>query len=228
MPDSRISASSPPPPRTGTHAPAHAAERAYHYTKERILRGDLAGGELVSEGQIGGMLGVSRTPVHEAFLRLDAEHLLTLSSRKGAVVAPMSPQESRDVLEMREAIESASARRLLARGRPPKEALAALRFALDHQRDAVAADDIDAFVEADDEFHSVVVRWSGNTLAAHFFAAIRDRQQRLRYQLLSIRSEHLTAALEDHRELAERVAAADPEGYAAVLHQHVARHQGGL
>jgi DNA-binding GntR family transcriptional regulator len=214
--------------RATSAAAVHAADRAYAYTKDRILRGDLPGGELVSEGQIGGALGVSRTPVHEAFLRLDAERLLTLSSRRGAVVAPMSPQETRDVLEMREAIESAAARRLVANGRPPEEVLESLRMPLERQRVAVEEDDVDAFVEADDGFHSAVVRGSGNALATHFFASIRDRQQRLRYQLLSIRAEHLTAALDDHRELAERVAAADADGYAEVLRRHVARHQGGL
>lgn len=208
------------------HASVHAADRAYTYTKERILRGDLAGGQLVSEGQIGGALGVSRTPVHEAFLRLDAERLLTLSSRKGAVVTPMSPQESRDVLEIREAIESAAARRLVADGTPP--ALAALQSTLDRQRAAIETNDVDAFVEADDEFHSAVVHWSGNALAEQFMAAIRDRQQRLRYQLLSIRAEHLAAAFDDHRMLAEHIAAADADGYAATLHRHVARHQGCL
>jgi DNA-binding GntR family transcriptional regulator len=206
----------------------HAADRAYAYTKERILRGELSGGALVSEGQICGALGVSRTPVHEAFLRLGAERLLTLSSRKGAVVAPMSPQETRDVLEMREAIESAAARRITAEGRPGDRVLALLRSILDRQREAVETDDVAAFVEADDEFHTTVVTGSTNALATHFFASIHDRQQRLRYQLLSIRSEQLTSALADHVELADRLAAADGDGYAEILRRHVARHQGGL
>ncbi len=49
-----------------------AAERAYVHTKSAIITGRLAGGQLVSESAIGAELGVSRTPVHEAFLRLDA------------------------------------------------------------------------------------------------------------------------------------------------------------
>lgn len=206
----------------------HAAERAYAYTKDRILRGDLSGGELVSEGQICGALGVSRTPVHEAFLRLHAEQLLTLSSRKGAVVTPMSPQETRDVLEMREAIESAAARRVIADQRLEDQFLSALRALLDRQQAAVGAHDSGAFVRADDAFHSAVVTRSGNSLAAHFFASIRDRQQRLRYQLLRIHEDQVALAMADHVELFDRLSGADADGYVAVLRRHLVRYQGAL
>lgn len=207
---------------------APAADRAYAYTKDRILRGELRGGELLSEGRICGDLGVSRTPVHEAFLRLDAERLLTLSSRKGAVIAPMSAQEARDVLEMREAIESAAATRVAADGVPAARIAATLDPALDRQRQAIGVDDVDAFVEADDAFHTGVVALSRNALAAHLFGLLRDRQQRLRHQLLTVRHEHLGAAFDDHTRLAALLAAGDAAGYREVLRHHVARHQGAL
>src|ERR1700759_4873918 len=89
-------------------AGASAAERAYEKTKQAIIRGELAPGTMTSELLVGQQLGISRTPVHEAFLRLAAEGLLTLESRKGAVVRPMSPSEARDVLEMREAVEGSA------------------------------------------------------------------------------------------------------------------------
>ena len=128
------------------------ADRAYTYTKDRILRGDLGGGELLSEGQICESLGVSRSPVHEAFLRLAARRLLTLSSRRGAVVTPMSPRETRDVLDTREAIESVAARRLTENGPLDAQSLSVLEEILERQRTAVAAHDVSAFVEADDKF----------------------------------------------------------------------------
>src|ERR1700758_5741009 len=104
---------------------ASAAERAYEHTKRAIIRGDLAAGTMTSELLICQQLGLSRTPVHEAFLRLAAEGLLSLESRKGAVVRPMSPSEARDVLEMREAVEAMAATRGVADG-----AAAGLRWRL--------------------------------------------------------------------------------------------------
>jgi len=205
-----------------------AADRAYTYTKDRILQGDLGGGELLSEGQISERLGVSRTPVHEAFLRLAAERLLTLSSRRGAVVTPMSPQETRDVLDTREAIESVAARRLTENGPLDAQSLSVLEEILERQRMAVGAHDVSAFVEADDEFHSTVVARSGNRLALHLFSSIHDRQQRLRFQLLTLRGEHLEPAITDHVELVQRLNEADARGYAEVLKRHLIRYQGAL
>jgi DNA-binding GntR family transcriptional regulator len=209
-------------------AAALAAERAYLYTKNLILRGELAGGQLISEGQICGELGVSRTPVHEAFLRLDTERLLTLSSRKGAVVLPLAPQEARDVLEMREAIESTAARRVMSDGGPAQEVLSRLRANLELQERYVEAADVEAFAEADEQFHSGVVAASGNPIAVHFFGLLRDRQQRLRHQLLGIRPGHLAVVLDDHRHLVDRLEALDADGYAGVLSTHIARHRGAL
>jgi DNA-binding GntR family transcriptional regulator len=205
-----------------------AAERAYRYTKDLIIRGELPGGQLVSEGKVCGELGVSRTPVHEAFLRLDAEKLLALSSRRGAVVLPMPPDEARNVLEMRQAIEAAAARRLVEHGTPSGPLVASLRSVLDRQLGHVGVGDVDAFVASDEEFHAGVVEASGNVIAVHFLAFLRDRQQRLRYQLLGIHPERLPGLYEDHVRLLGRLEAADGDGYCRELAAHVSRHQGAL
>jgi DNA-binding GntR family transcriptional regulator len=207
---------------------ALAAERAYLYTKHLIIRGELSGGQLISEGQICGDLGVSRTPVHEAFLRLDTERLLALASRKGAVVLPIAPHEARDVVEMREAIERTAAQRVVVDGGPADAVMEQLRANLDLQQTYVQTADVESFIEADEDFHSTVVTASGNAMAAHFFGLLRDRQQRLRYQLLAVRPEHLPAVLEEHRRLVRSLEALDADGYGAELSAHVARFQGAL
>jgi DNA-binding GntR family transcriptional regulator len=209
-------------------APLPAADRAYLHTKRAILRGDLAGGQVVSEGQICDALGISRTPVHEAFLRLDAERLLALAPRRGAVVVPMEPQEARNVLEMREAVEGAAAARLVADGPAPAPLLERLRANLDRQRDFADAADTDGFIGCDEDFHAAVVTGSGNATAVHFFALLRDRQQRLRHQLLGLRPGELGVVLADHHRLLARLAAGDADGYRTELAAHVARHRGAL
>lgn len=197
-----------------------AAERAYVETKERIIRGQLPGGASLSEVAVCAELGLSRTPVHEAFLRLAAEELLTLESRKGAVVRPMSPSEADDVVEMREAVEAAAARRLV-RNTVPAALLVELRSLLATQESCVADDDVDGFVDADDRFHTAVVEASRNPIAAHFSRLLHDRAQRLRHHLMRIRPEHLATSLDDHRELADALANGDGDAYARVLARHV-------
>lgn len=197
-----------------------AAERAYSLVKARIIRGEAPGGSPLSENAVCQELGMSRTPVHEAFLRLAAEELLTLESRKGAIVRPMSPSEADDVVEMREAVESAAALRAVAQG-PDTRLVAELRALLEVQATCVQTGDVDGFVEADDAFHTAVVRASRNPIALHFSRLLRDRAQRLRHHLMRIRPEHLITSLADHRELADAVEAGDARAYADTLARHV-------
>ena len=202
-----------------------AAEHAYEATKQAIIRGDLAPGTMTSELLVCQRLGLSRTPVHDAFLRLAAEGLLSMESRKGAVVRPMSPSEARDVLEMREAVEAMAATRVIADGADAELAVA-LEDLLGVQERAAGSGDLETFVEADDAFHARVVVASGNAIAVYFTGFLRDRQQRLRHQLLRVRPEHLVAVMEQHRRLAAALADADAERYRRLLAEHVASHGG--
>src|ERR1700761_6929929 len=88
-----------------------AADRAYVHTKERILDGAYAQGRLLGEGEVSDSVGVSRTPVREAFLRLEAEGLLQLYPKRGALVVPISAADVEDVMETRLVIERFAIRR---------------------------------------------------------------------------------------------------------------------
>lgn len=82
-----------------------AADRAYAHVKERLLAGAYGDGELLSEGAIADELGISRTPVREALLQLQAERLLTLYPKRGALVTPLSAREVAELFETRRLIE---------------------------------------------------------------------------------------------------------------------------
>ena len=94
-------------------SPSHpsAATRAYDHLKRAILEGTHPGGTLLTEGDVAERLGVSRTPVREALLRLEAEGLVRLYPKKGALVVPVSAQEAHDVVEARALIEEWAAER---------------------------------------------------------------------------------------------------------------------
>nr|WP_255719925.1 FCD domain-containing protein [Brachybacterium sp. ACRRE] len=128
---------------------------------------------------------------------------------------------------MREAIESAAAARVIADG-AAEDLASALEGLLEEQSRAIEAEDVPAFIDADSRFHSAVIEGSGNAVAVMFTATLRDRQQRLRHQLMRVRPEQLHASLEHHRELARALAEGDPAAYARTLHEHVASHRGAL
>lgn len=205
-----------------------AAQRAYRTTKSAIINGELPGGALLSEVAVSADLGLSRTPVHEAFLRLEAEQLLDLQPRRGAVVRPMTPSEAADVLAMRHAVEAAAAAQVFSRGGLDDMLRAELDDNLRRQREFAASEDVDGFVAVDDEFHLLTVRASRNPIAEHFYEHLRARQQRLRNLLLRIDPQNLRSSLDDHEQLAQCLLGGDAERYSALLQAHFDLYQGAL
>ena len=148
----------------------NAAERAYEHVKARILTGELDG-HMLSEGVFATELGVSRTPVREAFLRLQVEGLMRLYPKRGALVVPVGPHESREVLAARRVVECASVKEAIGDPDLP-DTLADL---LEQQRKAAGTP---RFGELDAAFHTALVEAAGNSLLSGFYQGLRDRQIR--------------------------------------------------
>ncbi|HWB34756.1 MAG TPA: GntR family transcriptional regulator, partial [Rugosimonospora sp.] len=87
----------------------------YQHLKRDILEQYHAGGALLTEGEIAEATGVSRTPVRAALLRLEAEGLVALYPKRGALVLPVSAQEVEDVIEARRLVETHAATRAWVR-----------------------------------------------------------------------------------------------------------------
>ncbi|MEW2546945.1 GntR family transcriptional regulator [Streptomyces sp. NPDC047002] len=204
-----------------------ASDTAYALTKDLILTGRLPGGSLISEGEIAHRTHLSRTPVREAFLRLQSEDLLELHPKRGAVVVPVTPGEAEDVLELRQALESAAAARLAGRGLAPRHE-AHLRELVDDQRARAAARDVEGFAEVDEEFHRAVVDASGNALSSKFYGTLTDRQRRMSVSALVPRPERLAVLADEHAELLGLLLDRDAAAFAVALAAHLTgTHQPG-
>src|SRR5260370_41747160 len=96
-----------------TGAPQSLAAEAYEFVKQRILRGDLAMGQVISRRKIAAELGMSFLPVSEALLRLEFEGLLESRPRAGTRVRIPSREDVRGHYVVREAL-AVQASRLFA------------------------------------------------------------------------------------------------------------------
>ncbi|MGW5384934.1 GntR family transcriptional regulator [Nocardia sp. NPDC003963] len=210
-----------PSPYPGETSGQSAADRAYRLTKELVLSGELPGGHLFSETEIAGRLGLSRTPVREAFVRLQAEELLTLVPKRGAIVAPVPPGEAADVLDAREAVETAALRRLLRTPERIPAVAAALRDALDVQRGSAEHGDLNAFAEADELFHRTLVSAGGNALLIRFYTGLADRQRRMNVAALGPVPDLIPVVLRQHEELIAIIESGDEAAFAAALRAHL-------
>ncbi|MDR3080973.1 MAG: GntR family transcriptional regulator, partial [Streptomyces sp.] len=86
------SSAAPAPEKPPVKQPP-AADRVYAHVKRGVLDRRYEGGTLLTEGELADEVGVSRTPVREALLRLEMEGLIKLYPKKGALVLPVSVQE---------------------------------------------------------------------------------------------------------------------------------------
>lgn len=205
-----------------TNAPRTAAkDRVYRYVKERILDGLYPGGELLSEGEVAEALAVSRTPVREAFLLLEAEGLMRLYPKRGALVVPVSPEEVRDVMETRLMVETHAAGRVAALGEVGRGLRDELRALCDRQEALLEAGDLPGFVDADRAFHHAMVAAAGNVILTRLHDSLRDRQRRM--VTATVRREPETARryLGEHRTIIDALDAGDGEGARRRLDAHL-------
>jgi DNA-binding GntR family transcriptional regulator len=218
-----VTPSSDPPGGNPGRPDPPAADRAYALTKELVLTGELPGGHLFSEGDIAERLRMSRTPVREAFIRLQTEGLLRLIPKRGVVVLPVPPGEAEDVLDAREAIETAAVRRLLHQPALVPAALERLRAALRTQQAHGEAGDLHAFADADEAFHRAIVAAGGNQLMIGFYATLADRQRRMSIRALGPTPERPSAILREHQELITIISSGDDSAFGPALRTHLDR-----
>ncbi|NAZ77211.1 FCD domain-containing protein [Kineococcus sp. T13] len=198
--------------------PRAAADRVYAHVKTGILDRSLPGGRLLTEGEIAGAVGVSRTPVREGLLRLQAEGLVHLIPKRGALVVPVSPAEVEDVLEARELVEVHTA----ARAWPHRAQLAAeLEPWLQRMEAAADAGDTWAFATADRAFHATVVGAAGNAVLTALHDSLRDRQMRMGVANVHGSAERVALALADHHRLRELLLGEDPQAWLDLVRSHV-------
>jgi DNA-binding GntR family transcriptional regulator len=198
-----------------------AADLVYHHVKERVLTGELEGGRMVSEGEIASVLTVSRTPVREAFLRLEVEGWLRLFPKRGALVVPVAPREIDEVLDARAVVETHAVADVVGRPHDLEALVGELDDVIAVQRKTHDDGDLPAFVAADAEFHRLIADAGRNSLFAAFYRGLRERQQRMTAESVRGRSTAAEAVLAEHRVLRDLIAAGDVEGFRAALVTHL-------
>lgn len=212
-----------------------AVQRVHAYVKEAVISGEVGEGTMLSEGQIATELGVSRTPVREAFVQLESLGYLRLYPKRGALVVPVSREEVGPVIDTRWVVErhgieaaagsGASAGDPNAGGRssrgPDQRALAAIEATLDAQAEHIAAGNLSAFADADGDFHQALAAATGNPILIDLYDTLRDRQRRMTRGMVLDSAARAQAFLAQHREIYDAIAAGDAAGATAKLRAHL-------
>lgn len=140
---------------------ANAADQAYAYVRERVVSGDFAAGTRLTEWQIAGALGTSRTPVREAMRRLVGDGILRFQPNHGTFVGTFTAKEIGELFDLRALLESEVAG-AAARGISPEQVgqLQRLQDQIEENGVDLARENIDRIGALNREFHRIVARAS--------------------------------------------------------------------
>lgn len=195
------------------------ADQAAEQIRRHIVKGDFHLGEALSETTLAAGLGVSKTPIREALLRLRTEGLVDIQPQRGTFVFSMGAAEVRALSEFRDVLESAA---LGIAMRKDAAALGAdLAAIVADMEQALEKGDAAAYRESDLSFHDCIIRRCDNPYLADAYAPIAFRVQTLR-NLLSRDPAINARSLSEHTAIARAVARRDTENAVRLLRAHMA------
>jgi DNA-binding GntR family transcriptional regulator len=208
--------------------PTSLVDDAYAAMRAAIRDASFAPGYQASEQEIALRLGMSRTPVHEAAIRLQEDGLVRVLPRKGILILALAPDDVGEIYDVIIAIEGRAAE--LVAALPDAERLAAAQV-LDAYTDAMAdahkQGDLPAWGEADGAFHAALIEHARNGRMSRIIQAVNDQSHRVRMLTLNLRR-GLEASIIEHRKIVGVIRAGKPNEALEAARQHRIRARNEL
>jgi DNA-binding GntR family transcriptional regulator len=194
-------------------------EEAADRLRDLIVQGRLVAGIRLNERLLTAELGVSRTPLREAFKVLATEGLVELLPNRGAIVSQMDPVRLSESLAVMGALEALAGE-------------LACRSATDAQINEVRAlhyemlayharGDLAGYFKFNQAIHLKIVKYSGNTVLYNIYRQMNGNVRRARY-MANLSKERWDAAVREHDEILAALAARDIKRIRALLSDHLA------
>jgi len=196
--------------------------RIFKELREDIMSCDLRPGAEVRESELAQRYDVSKSPIRDALQKLEFEGLVEISPRKGHRVTPISIQDARDILEMREILEVAAVRKIATEAPTEKlEKMNKFRVA-DLSSSAI-------FARYNRDFHAQICALSNNARHADMMRRLMENYERLCIVSLSYRHQEVDAmsvALQDHNAIIDALQARDGRAAARLSKKHIRKSHG--
>lgn len=191
---------------------------AYESIKHRIITCAFKPGEYINEAQVSAVLGLGRTPVHQAIDRLMLDGMVEVIPRKGVIVKPVSLDEVIQIIETRLLIEPEAIR--LATARADETDMSALGDILGRAQQWMAVRNVEQMMLLDREFHLVLARATRNDVLADILRRLHERS--LRFWFISLTDiSHHGEVQDEHRAIVQAVQARDADAAEAAMRRHI-------
>lgn len=192
--------------------------QVYAVLREEIAQVRFAPGAALSEKMLAEELGVSRTPIREALIRLSEDGLVYIVPKSGTYVSPIDLDAVQDAHLIRESLECATV--FLAARQATEEDAAGLRDIYTKQKALIGADDFDGFLTEDDAFHRRLIEISGRIGVIKPVQAAKLQLDRVRYSTIES-SAHIDLIFEQHADIIDCVEKNDGRGARRVMREHL-------
>lgn len=209
-------------PRTGKPT---AVERIVEEIRRGIKEGRYAPGQRLIESDLTQALGVSRGPLREAMSRLAGDGLVKIERNRGVTVRALTREEVRSISTIREVLEGLAARLAAARIHEGGNREEFKRLWNEMQSVQVSSNAME-YVVANERFHTLIVRLSGNEPLAQLLDQLRTPVYRFQFRT-RLSTDALRWGHEDHAEIAAAILAGDPDRAERAMRRHL-RHSAKL
>lgn len=199
---------------------------AYDWLRRRIVSLEFLPGSLIDELALVEVLGVSRTPLREAVVRLAAEGLVELLPNRGARVMSMDLPQLQEHLEAFELMQRAAT--VMATMHRPEASLSELTLLSQSFEAAAGARDVTAMIDTNWEFHHAIAIASGNRYIERMYTSLLTEGLRIARLAMSYEcygteqayAAHLASILREHLELVRVIATHDVARAASLADSH--------
>jgi len=206
--------------------PRHtASSRIYSDLRAELVSLTRRPGEAISETEIAVSYGVSRTPVREAILKLSDEGLVDIFPQSGINVSRIPIRALPEAIVIRRALEETTAR--LTAELATASQILALHSVVERQREADAANDREAFHQADELFHATIAEIAGYPGIWKLILQVKVNVDRFRLLTLP-QAGRMTTVIAEHQRILSAIKAHDAGAAVAAMAKHIERLLGDI
>jgi DNA-binding GntR family transcriptional regulator len=197
------------------------SQKAYDQIRRRIVDLDLPPGLILDEGRLQGELGLGRTPIREALLRLSIERLVTIVPRRGIFVAEIGIADLQQIFEVRIPLEEQAAR--LAARRGSKLHWERMEHLLAFV-DSNGSEDPEIGLTIDESFHQILYEAANNRLLQDYLTTMYALSRRL-WRYLTISPADLLSRLAEHRSILAALEEGNSDLAGDLVEAHIRAYQ---
>ena len=197
------------------------ADKAYDVLRERIISADYLPGATVSEPELAEHLGMSRTPLREALVKLAHDGLIELVPRRGMRVKKLSARDIVEISELLACLECEAAERLASRKLSAGE-LAQLDGAVAAMDVALEEDDMKKWAQADFQFHRLLIELHTNRHLVEVAIGYLEKAHRFRLLAAPFREKPVYSNV-NHAAVVEAIRRGDPQTAVDIHRSHKRR-----